>query len=363
MNCKKAAIRKKTYKKNPLSSFLLCLFLSLVGCSEPITSRYELALGTVCTITLYEHGKPRIYDDVFKRIFEIEALMSVHIIESELHRINEAAGISPVRVSTDVFDIIERALYFAEISDSAFNPAIGPIVLLWDIGGEAQRVPSQHEIDSLLPMLDWRDIELDRGNSTVFLRTQGMALDLGAIAKGFAADEAARIIREAWDLLPQRQQQDFPRAIIDLGGNILVLGEKLDASPWTIGIQDPQDSREIIGYVSINQKKYEQKTIVTSGVYQRYFMENEVLYHHIFSSMDGFPASNNLLSVTIITDNSIDADALSTSVFVMGYEQGKILVQSIEGVSCIFVFDDQVIHIEGEVDFVLTNSDYRINYD
>ena len=366
MNCKKSARREKTYKK----ILLIGLLISLIGCSEPIASRSDIALGTFCTITLYEHGKPRLYDEIFKRIFEIEALMSVHITESELHRINEAAGITPVKVSAEVFDIIERALYFAEVSYSAFNPAIGPIVLLWDIGGEAQRIPSQDEIDNLLPLLDWRDIELERENSTIFLTRHGMALDLGAIAKGFAADEAARIIQEAWGLLPQQQQSqqsqrqpaDFPRAIIDLGGNILVLGEKPDSSPWTIGIQDPLDSREIIGYVSINQKANEQKTIVTSGIYQRYFIEEEVLYHHIFS-FDGFPVINNLLSVTIITDNSIDADALSTAVFVMGYEQGRVLVQALEGVSCIYVFDDQLIRITGDVDFVLTNSDYRIAND
>ena len=339
---------------------LLCILTSLIGCSEPITSKTELGLGTVCTITLYEQGKPQIYDKIFNRIFEIEALMSVHITESELHRINEAAGFTPVKVRDEVFNIIERALVYTELSDSAFNPAIGPIVSLWDIGGEAQRVPSRDEIEAALGLLYVRDIELDRDNSTVFLKKHGMALDLGAIAKGFAADEAARIIREAWDLLPQRQQQDYPRAIIDLGGNILVLGEKPDSSAWSIGIQDPLDSREIIGYVSIDQNKNEQKTIVTSGIYQRYFIEDGILYHHIFSSLDGYPVNNNLLSVTIISESSIDADALSTAVFVLGYEKGKAIMQSLDGVSCIFVFDDQLIRIEGDVDFVLTNSDYNL---
>ena len=349
----KHASRRSSFIHILIISLLLFLKICLAGCSQTLASKSEIALDTVCTITLYEYGKPRVYERIFERLLEIESLMSVYITGTELDRINSAAGLAPVKVSPDVFEVIERALYFARLTGGAFDPAIGPIVSLWDIGGENQKVPSRDEIEILLPLIDWNDIELDRLNSTVFLKKQGMALNLGAIAKGFAADEAAAIIRN----------EQIPRAIIDLGGNILLVGEKPDSSPWNIGIQNPLDNQgEFLGIVRVSQQT-NQKTVVTSGIYQRYFIENDVLYHHLFSTVEGFPVSNNLLSVTIITDSSMDADALSTAVFVMGYEDGRALVESLENVDCVFVFDDQLIRVTGDVDFVLTNGNYRIIYD
>ncbi|MDR0314192.1 MAG: FAD:protein FMN transferase [Treponema sp.] len=322
-----------------------CCLLMLAGCSPTIASRTEFVLDTLCTITLYEYGKEQVYNEIFGRLREIENRMSVHRKGTELDNINAAAGLAPVKVSADVFMVIETALYYASLSGSAFDPSVGPLVSLWDIGGDP-RVPGQEEIDRVLSLVNWNDVELDRQNSTVFLKKPGMVLDLGAIAKGYAADEAAAIIRKA----------KIPRAIIDLGGNILLVGEKKDKSLWGVGIQNPQSDRG--GYLGIVRVR--EKTVVTSGVYERFFWADDVLYHHIFSPFDGYPARNNFFSVTIISDRSIDADALSTAVFVMGYEKGSALVDSLEGVDAVFVFDDQSIRITSGVDFTLTDDDYRV---
>ncbi|MCL2067833.1 MAG: FAD:protein FMN transferase [Treponema sp.] len=319
--------------------------LALTGCIRDEPSRAEFVLGTVCNITLFDQARAQVYRDVFARIREIENHMSVNLPNSDIARINAAAGITPVQVHDDVFYVIERSLYFAGLSGGALDPAVGPLVSLWGIGTDNPRVPSQTEIDSVLPLVNWQNIELDYSARSVFLKQPGMALDLGAIAKGFAADEAAAIIKKA----------GLKRAIIDLGGDIITSGKKRDRSSWKVGIQDPLDNRgSYIGVVTVGEQG-----IVTSGVYERYFEAEGERYHHIFSPQRGFPADNDLMSVTIIADNAMDADALSTAVFVLGYEKGRALVDSLDGFQAIFVFRDNNVRITPGTDFVLTSEDYR----
>jgi thiamine biosynthesis lipoprotein len=309
----------------------LCVIVFLfTSCIQAEPSRTEFALGTICTITLYDQAKDSVYNDIFERINEIENLMSVNISTSDVSRINEAAGTGPVQVSEDVFKVIQRAVYFADLSGGAFDPTVGPLTALWAIGTDNEKLPSPEEIDAVLPLINWQDIELDPQMHTVFLKRSGMALDLGAIAKGYAADEAAAIIKEA----------GIKQAIVDLGGNIIVCGEKKDKSPWRVGIQHPGEGRgTYFGVLSINAKDADQ-TIVTSGVNERYFVEDGVRYHHIFSTVTGYPASNGLMSVTVVTTTSMDADALSTAIFVLGYEKGHELISSIPGAEAVFIFED-----------------------
>jgi thiamine biosynthesis lipoprotein len=332
--------------KRILIALISLIMISFAGCPRAEPWRAEFVLNTVCTILLYDQAKQDVYRDIFNRLREIESRMSVFLPDSDISRINAASGIMPVQVHDDVFYIIERAVFFAEISGGAFDPTVGPLVSLWGIGGDNPRVPSQEEIDAALPLVNWRYIELDREQRSVFLRQPGMALDLGGIAKGYATDEAATIIKEA----------RLRRALIDLGGNILIHGEKRDRSPWRVGIQDPLDNRgAYLGIISGPAK-----TIVTSGIYERYFIADGVRYHHLFSPFDGHPAQSGLLSVTVVADISMDADAISTAIFVMGYEKGLALLDSLEGVEAIFVFEDMSIRLTGDINFSLANNNYRI---
>jgi thiamine biosynthesis lipoprotein len=308
-------------------------------------SRSEIALGTFCTITLFEHGNAAIYNEIFTRIREIENLMSVNIPSSDISRINNKAGIEKVFVHKDTFKVIERAVYFAEKSDGAFDPTIGPIVSLWGIGTKDQRVPSQEEIDQTLPLINWRNIELDPILNSVFLTRVGMALDLGAIAKGYAADEAAVIINRA----------GISRALIDLGGNIIVIGERSrhgsGAEPWRVGIQSPHYERG----VSLGVLQVTDSSVVTSGVYQKFFEKDQQLYHHLFSPQSGYPAHNGLISVTIINHISMNADALSTAIFVLGYEKGMAILRTMPQTGAVFVFDNQNVKTTPNINFSLTN--------
>jgi len=343
MLIKKVCKRKGCQMRYILAGIAVLL---LAGCSKPVQSQSEFVLATICAVTLYDEGTPQVYRDVFARLGEIESRMSVFIEGSDVDRINKAAGIEAVEVHPDAFKVIERAVYYAELSGGSFDPTVGPLVALWGIGGETPRVPSRDEIDRVLPLINWRDVELDRQNKTVFLKRPGMSLDLGGVAKGYAADEAAAIIKKA----------GISKAMINLGGNILTVGQKKDGSLWMIGVQDPLDTRG--AYIGIARTK--EKTLVTSGVYERFFMSDGIRYHHLFSPSLGYPADNGLLSVSIITDTSMNADALSTAVFVMGYEKGRSFVESLEGVEAIFVFDDRSVYPTGGVDFILTNENYSI---
>jgi thiamine biosynthesis lipoprotein len=256
--------------------------------------------------------------------------LSVNLDDSEVETVNRQAGLGPVFVGEDALTVIDMARHYASLSGGAFDPSIGPLVRLWGIGTDAARVPDDGEIQAVLPLIGWQDIDIDREARTVFLRHSAMRLDLGAIAKGYAADEVVRILQKA------------PRvrgALIDLGGNIFAYGEKEGNLPWRIGVQNPVDSRG--AYIGVLELR--NKTIVTSGIYERFLEVDGKRYHHILSSKDGYPVNKGLLSVTIIADRSMDADALSTAAFALGWEAGAILIESVSGAEALFVFEDMTI--------------------
>ncbi|MFP3042512.1 FAD:protein FMN transferase [Treponema primitia] len=332
-----------------IGCFICFVLILFPGCSAPIPSRSEFVLGTVCSISLYDRGRQSVYRKIFDRLREIENLMSANIEDSDLGRINRAAGIEAVAAHPDTIMVLKRAIRFAELSGGAFDPSIGPLVKLWGIGSDAGRIPEEHEIAGVLPLVNWKDIVIDEAASTVFLKQPGMGLDLGAIAKGYAADEAVRIIRAA----------GIKRALIDLGGNILAYGSKRDRRPWRVGIQNPVEGRG--AYFGIAE--VENKTVVTSGVYERFFESDGKRYHHILSTRDGYPVDQGLLSVTIIGHSSMDADALSTSLFALGYERGSILLESLDdNTVAIFVFADLSVRgTSGAFEqFTLTDEDFKI---
>ena len=335
----------------PHSSFLIIL---LISCSQTEPSRAEFALGTVCSVNLYEHGSKNLYDEIFNKLREIENLMSVNISSSDISRINAAAGKEPINVSEETFSVIKNAVYFARLSGGAFDPSIGPVVSLWGIGSGSEHIPGRQEIEKLLPLVNWRNIELHEDTRSVFLTEIGMALDVGAIAKGYAADAAAEIVKSA----------GTKRALIDLGGNIIIAGIKPDKSPWKVGVQNPFKQRgESIGYLQITMPQNTSlplKTIVTSGVYERFFEKDGIRYHHIFSPSLGYPVQNGLLSVTVTADISMDADALSTAAFVLGYEKSADLIDSLAGAEAVFVFEDRSVRLTSGADFTLTDSSYRV---
>ena len=294
------------------------LSLGLVSCSKNISpSQTRPVLGTVCTVQLFEYGKQKYYDTLFERLEQIEAHMSMNSPSSDIACINAASGEQKIAVHEDTFKVIRRALDIAQLSDGAFNPASGALVKLWNIGSDAPHLPSQEEIEGALALCDWRSVVLseDGEQKFVYLPVKGTALDLGGIAKGFAADELAALIKKL----------KIPRAIIDLGGNIYAVGEKKGKEAWKVGIKNPFDSAAA-PVIALSVKDV---SVVTSGVYERFFVYEGRLFHHLLDCKTGYPADNGLMSVTIVNGSSMDADALATAVFVMGKERGMDLLRRI----------------------------------
>jgi thiamine biosynthesis lipoprotein len=335
------------------AAFLAAALVLLGGCSntpeEPET-RTKLILGTTVTIRIYEGAEEAIFERAFDRVTEIEERMSTSTADyqsTELLEVNRAAGENPVEVSEDTFYVVQRGLEYSRMTDGAFDITIGPLVDLWGIGTEYAAVPEEQEIDELLPKVDYTRVELDPEKRTIYLPEPGMGLDVGGIAKGYAAEEVARILRE----------EGIEHALLDFGGNILAMGKKPDGSMWKIGIQNPQQQRgDFLGIV-----EDEAMTVVTSGDYERYFEKEEVRYHHIIDPRTGYPARTGLSSVTIVSEDSTEADALSTAAYVMGIEKGAKLIEELDGIEAAFVTKERGVYMTSGMPsrFEVTNESFE----
>lgn len=338
-----------------LSVFIL---VTVTGCKsnnnsnsqEPI-SRTEFLMDTIITLKIFDKQDEKILNLAVDRLKEIENRMSITIDDSDVSIINKNAGIEPVQVHDDVYYVIKKAKYYATISNGAYDPTIGPLARLWNVTGSEERerdsIPTEEQILEKKSLVDYNDLELMEDNK-VYLKRKGMQLDLGGIVKGYAADEVKRIFLE----------NGVKSAIINLGGNIYALGEKADESPWNIGVTNPFQSDG--SYMGVLKAK--DKSIVTSGDYERYFEYNGKRYHHILDYRTGYPTDNELTSVSIISDYSIDGDALSTTLFVLGVEDGLKLLEDLEGIEVIFVTKDKkVIVTDGIKDqFDILDEEFKI---
>lgn len=339
-------------------SLLIGIFLifSLIGCtnsnddSKPL-SKTEYFMGTVVTVTLYDNKSEKIIDKAFEEVKKIEQLVSINMEGTELDEVNNNAGIKPVKVSDDTYNIIKKGLEYSSLTNGSFDITIGPLVKLWSIGLPEAKVPTIEEIKEKIQYINYNDVELNNSEKTVFLKKPGMIIDLGGIAKGYTADVIAQTLKD----------EGVEKAIIDLGGNIYALGEKAENTLWRIGIQNPDQTRgEIVGSINVKDK-----SIVTSGIYERFIEQDGVKYHHILSPKSGYPYDNEIAGVTIISDKSIDGDALSTSVFSMGITKGLEFINSLPDTEAIFITKDHKIYLtEGSKEiFKLTNNDFQIiNY-
>ena len=307
-------------------------------------------LNSILTLDIYDTGldNAKINQEVEDRVRELENKMSTKIATSEVSKINDNAGIDKVKVSDDTYTVIKEALKYGKISKGKFDITVGNLVDLWGIGTENEKVPSKEEIQKALATVDYNKVEIDDNNKTVFLKDKGMKIDLGAIAKGYVADEIVKIL----------EKDGVKSAIINLGGNVYVYGNK-GGKNFKIGIRNPL-SPDPNDYLGIYQSQNE--SVVTSGVYERFFEKDGKRYHHILSTSDGYPIDNNLISTSIITKSSMDADALSTTTFALGLEEGLKLIENTKNTEAMFITADKKIYMTSGLKekFELKNSDFTI---
>lgn len=318
-------------KRKKITAFLCAAVLLLSGCSrlpaEDDLIYTDTLFDTVIRIEVRDPVDRKVLEGCEKLCKKYDALFSKTNENSDIVRINTAGG-AAVEVSADTIELIKKGLYYCELSGGLFDITIGSVSALWDFKAEEPAVPSQDAIAGALSHVNYKNVIIQ--DNTVRLADPNAALDVGAIAKGYIADRIKEYLKE----------QDVSHAVINLGGNVLTLGTKTDGSKYNIGIQRPFDETG----AAITSVKIADQSVVTTGIYERYFEVNGTIYHHVLAPSTGYPCENTLHSVTIITDSSLTADALSTVCFLLGYDRGMNMVKQLDNVDAIFITDDDEIH-------------------
>jgi len=279
-------------------------------------------MGTSVEITVSQTDSRRAEEAMnaaFREVERIDLLMSHYRPESEVSQITRQAGEKETQVSPETLEVVERALYFSRLSGGAFDITIGPVFRLWDF--REGKIPGEKSLQENLKKVDYRKIRVDRAKSLVYLESRGMELDLGAIAKGYAVDRASAVLRKG----------GVENFLVTAGGDLAVSGAKGKGVPWTVGIQHPRFPAELIAKL-----RPAQAAVATSGDYKKFFSRGGERYHHILTPSTGLPA-RECQSVTIIAPSAMDADALATSVFVLGPKKGFALLEHFPDVQAIIV--------------------------
>lgn len=295
--------------------------------AEGLVSTEKEVMGTTLKITLSLKDKEeagRLFALVEREFQRVEGVMSEWMEGSAISLINEMAGKGPVKVSSELFSLIEGGLGISRLSGGAFDITWAAMKGLWDFRPGSERMAKESEIKELLPLIGYEKVVLDRENRSVFLREEGMRIGLGAIAKGYAVDRASMILA----------REGVEGSIITAGGDMRLQGKKRGgeggSEEWRVSIRHPRKRGPLAKLILTNT------SVSTSGDYERFFIKDEVIYHHIIDPRTGYPARGSM-SVTILAPDTMTSDALSTAVFVMGPEKGLKLVNSLNGVEAIIV--------------------------
>jgi thiamine biosynthesis lipoprotein len=284
------------------------------------------AMGTVMTHKAFGRHAEDGLAAVCREIARIEGLLSRFFPDSDVSRVNRSAGIRSEKVSPETYEVLSQAVDFSRSSAGCFDVTIGPLVALWKTATESSAAPDDSSIRQALALVNYRDLVLDPVAMTAGLRHAGQSVDLGGIGKGFAGDRILEVFRK----------RGVSSAYSNLGGNVITVGARPDGSPWQIGIQHPRQENALLGSVAVVNQ-----TVVTSGDYQRYFIDCQgKRRHHILNPATGYPSESGLISVSIVAGQSVMADALSTTLFVAGMETGLQLLSNFPQTEAILVDAD-----------------------
>lgn len=303
------------------------------------------AMGTTINLKIQHRFAAQLLTEAKKRLFDFEQRFSANNNNSMLMQVNQYAGIKPIKVDKDIYELIEIGKKYSLDDNNSLNVAIGPLVKLWKIGFKDANVPTQSEIDERLSLINPRSIILNEKEYSVYLENKGMEIDLGSLAKGFFADRIKDFLLK----------EGVTEGIIDLGGNILLIGSHPTNSDklWRVGIQNPFKTRQkIVGILQTQDR-----SVVTSGIYERSLQINGKEYHHIFDSQTGYPINNDVASITIVSKKSLTAELYTTMLY--KYESKQIIsfinqLPEIEGI--VITKDNEIICSEElQSDFILIN--------
>ncbi len=308
-----------------LSITIICLYL--ISCEsenkENIFKRTQFIMGTLVEITVQEPDKKlaqKAINKSFNEMSRLEKIMSSYIPDSEISKFNSLAGGEvKIPVSPDLLKVIQRGAYWGKLSNGAIDISIGPAIKLWEFNSEIPIIPNKKKLVGAAKFINYKDIIIEE--NLIGLKKKGMSLNLGAIGKGFAVDRAIRELKKT----------GIKSGLINAGGDLRAYGLIAGKRPWHIGIQHPRKPEQII--ISIDIKD---KGVATTGDYQRYFIKNKERYHHILNPKNGWPI-NKTISATVVADTVMDADALSTALFILGTIKGIDFINSLDGVEGMIV--------------------------
>jgi FAD:protein FMN transferase len=312
---------------------LSAAIMLLISCSKPdsapLYQSSRVAMGTFVEVKIPERNEKAqaAAEAIFDELKRIEDLASFHKT-SELSRINSASGTVPIEADPELLQLIGKGLRVAEETQGAFDPTVGSLTRIWQFSGGEPRLPDSAEIAQALKRVGWDKVKLDLAANTIAFSEPNMALDLGGIAKGYALDRSSELIKKL----------GIKSALVNIGGDILVVGERSPGKPWRIGVQDPRDQANVLAVASLKDR-----VIVTSGDYQRFFINDGSRYHHILSPRTGYPASG-MQSVTLVAPRGITGEPLAVAAFVMGMDRGLKYIESMQDVQAFLIDRDGKVH-------------------
>jgi thiamine biosynthesis lipoprotein len=317
-------MKRPSFKLIAVFLWMGIAFNACNGADDQPIRRTQIIMGTLVEITV-SHSDPDTIQTVTTQAFDemkrIEQLMSTYLPDSEISRINRAAGKKAILVSPEVEEVIREGIYWSEQSGGAFDITVEPLVQLWDFEGDNKIIPGENTIRKTASLVNYKNIEIK--DHTVRLQNRGMAINVGGLAKGYAVDRAISILRGK-----------VSNGIVNAGGDLFAFGHKNKKNSWNIGLQHPRKPQGLLAAFAVKNQ-----AVATSGDYQRYFIKDGVRYHHIFDSQTGRPA-RLMISATVITTEVMDADALATAVFVMGPDKGIEWVDAMDNVEAMVVLGD-----------------------
>lgn len=325
-----------------LAAALLFLYSFLGGKKkeiQPIT-RSEFALNTFITVTLYDTEDASLLDGCMELCRDYEKVFSKTIEGSDIYRINHRKpGQRRITVAPETAELIEKGLFYSRLSQGSFDITIAPLSELWNFTGGERKIPKESDIREAASKVDYQKIRVS--GEEIELLDDEVQLDLGAIAKGYIGDKMKGYL----------QARGVKSAVLNLGGNVLCIGEQPSGKPFNIGLRKPFGTR----YEQVAVLKISDSSVVSSGVYERNFQKDGINYHHILNPEDGYPYQNGLTEVTIVSKFSADGDGLSTVCFSLGLEKGMEVVDSLDGVYGFFVTEDGEIHYSKGAKDLLAN--------
>jgi len=325
----------------PKSIFIFLAYFSLLSSLQGQTlktyKQQVKLMGSRFEITAVSEDEERALKSIEAAIVEIkriEALISSWDPDSETSEINRMAGIRPVPVSQELFALIYRSYKVSQLTDGAFDISFASIEWIWDFDGKEHSMPSQATIDSSIQFIGYQNIEFDITVSSIFLKEKGMRIGFGAIGKGYAANKAMEVMRE----------MGIADGVVNASGDLLAWGNQADGKPWSIGIADPSDPKNPFAWLIIDDL-----AVVTSGNYEKYCVIEGERYAHIINPKTGYPVKG-IKSVTVICPDAELADALATSVFVLGTEKGLALINQLTGVEGLIIDSEDEVHTSNKLE-------------